>query len=463
MATVSLQGRQFGIRPIPPEHRVLGLWDNFVLWADLGISFLVMAAGALIVVVSNLQLGEALLAILVGAVVGNLLLGLGAIVGAETGAPTMVLLRPALGRRGSYLPSAVNILQLVGWAVFEIIIMAQAADAIGQSLFGFRAYAFWVLIFGFLATALAVFGPIAAVKQWMEKFAIWAVLAVTAWLTIQLIGEAKIGELLARPSGGGNFWHAVDLAVALPISWMPLVADYSRFARRSGDAFWGTSLGYFGAQIWFYPLGVLLALSLAVAPTADKIMFAIAQLTGGALMLLAILADEVDEAFANVYSTAISILNIFPKLGQNQLAIGAGVLSTVLAIFIPLDQYELFLVLIGAAFVPLLAVLAADYFVLRRRRYDEDELYAETGPAAGFRWPGLAVWLIGVAAYLWIGGITVQVAGQVVPVTPPGFIPWGASLPGMPWGASLPSFALTFVLYLLVCAGRRRGPAEDSP
>jgi NCS1 family nucleobase:cation symporter-1 len=447
MATGLQPAPEFGIKPIPPEHRVLGTWDNFVLWADLGVSFLVMAAAALIVVVSRLQLAEALVAILIGALLGNLLLGLAAIVGADIGAPTMVLLRPALGRRGSYLPSAANILQLIGWAVFEIIIMAQAANAIGQALFGFSAYALWVFVFGALATALAVFGPVAAVKQWMQKFALWLVLVTTVWLTVQLANQVTIGELLARPGGGGNFWHAVDLAVALPISWMPLVADYSRFARRSGAAFWGTSAGYFAAQVWFYVLGVLLALSLAVAAPGD-IMGAIARLTGGALMLLVILADEVDEAFANVYSTAVSILNIVPGLGLRPLAIGVGALSTILAIFVPLDQYELFLILIGSAFVPLLGVLAADYFVLRRRRYDPDELYPENGSSAGFRWPAILVWLVGVAIYLWIGGITVQIGGQITPITP-------ANLPWL--GASLPTFGLIFMLYLLVCAGRRRG------
>src|SRR5437764_14553818 len=118
MASVLDQAREFGITPVPPERRVLGFWDNLVLWADLGVSFLVMVVGMFLV--PGLGLGQALLAILLGAVIGNLLQALGAVIGSDVGVPTMVLLRPVLGIRGSYLPTLLNVVQLVGWATFEV-------------------------------------------------------------------------------------------------------------------------------------------------------------------------------------------------------------------------------------------------------------------------------------------------------------------------------------------------------
>ena len=124
MATVSEQAREFGIKPVPPEHRVLGLWDTFVLWADLAVSFLVMVVGMLLVTLYGFGLGKALLAILLGALIGNVLLGIAATVGSDTRVPTMVLLRAPLGLRGSYLARAVNIVQLLGWATLEVIVMA---------------------------------------------------------------------------------------------------------------------------------------------------------------------------------------------------------------------------------------------------------------------------------------------------------------------------------------------------
>src|SRR5215216_5111811 len=111
-----IRGDEIGIAPVPRSLQVLGTWDMFVLWADLGISFLVMVVGMFLV--PGLGLGEALLAILVGGLIGNLLLGLAANIGSDTGMPTMALLRAPLGIRGSYLPTTLNILQLLGWATF---------------------------------------------------------------------------------------------------------------------------------------------------------------------------------------------------------------------------------------------------------------------------------------------------------------------------------------------------------
>src|SRR5919201_464872 len=310
MAAALKQAREFGIRPVRGEHRALGSWDTFVLWADLGISFLVMVVGMFLV--PGLGLGQALTAILVGAIIGNLLLGLAATVGSDTGVPTMVLLRGPLGLRGSYVPTFLNIVQLLGWATFEVIVMAQAADLLAMRALGLpSAYHAWVLAFAALTALMAIGGPIVVTKQWLEKFAVWAVLLTTVWMTVALLVSADLGALLARPGTGEmSFWLAVDLVVALPISWFPLVADYTRFARSRRAAFWGTALGYFVPQVWFYALGVLLALAAGVAvdPNAPvtPLLAAIAGLTAGWVALLVLLVDETDEGFPNIYSTAVS-------------------------------------------------------------------------------------------------------------------------------------------------------------
>src|SRR4051794_16724559 len=155
-----------GIEPVPRSERVLGTWDSFVLWADLGVSFLVMVVGMFLV--PGLGLGQALLAILIGAVIGNVLLGLSAIVGSDNGAPTMVLLRAPLGVRGSYLPTVLNVIQLVGWAALEVIVMAQALDVLLGRLFGLGSlYPLWVLLFTILTAVLALGGPVKVTKQYL--------------------------------------------------------------------------------------------------------------------------------------------------------------------------------------------------------------------------------------------------------------------------------------------------------
>lgn len=460
MATVLQQAREFGVQPVAPEHRVLGVWDNFVLWADLGISFLVMVVGMFLV--PGLGLGTALLAILVGAVIGNLLLGVAAAVGSDTGVPTMVLLRGPLGLRGSYAPTVLNILQLLGWAALEVIVMAQAADVLAMRVFDLpAAYHLWVVVFTGLTLLLALGGPIVVTKQWLEKFVVWAVLITTVWITVSLLTTYDLDELLAKPGAGGmSFWLAVDLVVALPISWFPLVADYSRFARDRRSAFWGTAAGYFVPHVWFYALGALLVLAAGVVsdPKApiSPLLSAIAGLTAGWLALFVLLIDETDEGFANVYSTAVSIQNLVPRLSQRLLVVLISAVVLVVAWVVPLAEYESFLLLIGSVFVPLLGVLAADYFILRGSRYDVHELYRPRGAywyTGGVNWPAIAVWVIGAATYLTIAGIHVR----------------GLDIAGVApsWGASLPSFVVAFVLHLIVGrfvpAGRRGSPAAARP
>ncbi len=440
MAQVIEQAREFGIQPIPSRYRVLGIWDNFVLWFDLGVSFLVILVGALIA--PGLGLAQTVLAILIGAIIGNLLLGLAATVGSDTGVPTMVLLRAVLGIRGSYISSVLNILQLVGWATFEIVIMGLAADSISRQLFGFSNQFFWTLVFAAIVTAMAVFGPIAIVRQWMKKFAIWVVLATTIWLTYQIFANHDIASLWSKAGDGKmTFWLAVDLVAVMAISWMPLVADYSRFARRTRDAFWGTGLGYFLAHFWMYALGALLALSLAVS-SPDDLFGAIGQMVAGVVVLLIILVHETDEGFANIYSTAVSTQNILPWASNRVLSVIFGAVCAVVGVALiasgtPLLQYESFLLLIGAAFVPLMGLLAADYFVLRGRRYDVGQLYQVGGRywyAGGFNRLAVVAWILGAVVYLLISGL------------PPLGVPGVTTA----FGSTLPSFLVAFVAYLIL-------------
>jgi NCS1 family nucleobase:cation symporter-1 len=438
---------EVGIEPGQRSRQVLGTWDMFVLWADLGISFLVMVVGMFLV--PGLGLGEALLAILVGAVIGNVLLGLAAGIGFDTGMPTMALLRGPLGARGSYAPTVLNILQLLGWATFEVIVMAQATDLLAARLIGApSAYHVWVLVFTVLTLVMALGGPVRVTKQWLEKFAVWLVLATTVYITVSLLLTYDVGALLTTPGTGViTFWVGVDLVVALPISWCPLVADYSRFSRDRRSAVWGTAAGYFVPQVWFYALGALLVLTAGVVSDPDapvaSLLAGIAGVTGGWIALIALLIDETDEGFANVYSTAVSIQNLVPWASQRILTIGICVVVLIVAWIVPLAQYESFLLLIGSAFVPLLGVLAADYFVLRGRRYVPEELLHPEPGRRTVNWVGIGVWLVGMVVYLAISGV------PALGVT--GMAPW--------LGASLPSFVVAFALHVALGRLVERKPA----
>jgi len=125
---------QWGIEPVPERLRVLGLLDTTLLWTNLGISLLVLVLPAYF----DLTLRDALAATLVGALIGNLMLAVAGLIGADARVPTMVLQRAPLGRRGSYLPTALNVLQCLGWAIFELIVIATAAGLLCDKLFGFK-------------------------------------------------------------------------------------------------------------------------------------------------------------------------------------------------------------------------------------------------------------------------------------------------------------------------------------
>src|SRR5581483_11675361 len=184
------------------------------------------------------------------------------------------------------------------WTIFEVLVIATAAHALVHGPLWI-----WKLAAAAAATALALVGPVGFVRQWVKRVALWVVLASLAYLTWWSLRDAHLGALWSRPGKGGfpRFWEGVDLMVAMPVSWLPLVADYSRFSRGRAGAFWGAAVGYFVPNVWLYALGAILLLTRGLAD-APSLLAAIA--TGGAgaaLALLALGVDETKEPFANVY------------------------------------------------------------------------------------------------------------------------------------------------------------------
>jgi NCS1 family nucleobase:cation symporter-1 len=422
--------RSWGVTPVPERLRTLTFFDTFLLWSNLGVSLLVLVAGALLVPALGLQ--AALLAILVGAVLGNALLGVAGWIGAERRVPGMVLMRGPLGHRGSYLPTGLNVVQNLGWATFELIVIATAASALADRVFGFEARWVWALVFGAITAALALAGPISFVRTYVRRFAIWVVVASLGYLTWWALADANLGALWSQPGEGGlGFWQGVDLTVAMSASWLPLAADYTRFARRGRDAFWGTALGYVIPNVWLYALGALLLLSSGLADPAEILPAIAAGSAASAIALLALTVDETDEPFANVYSAAVSLQNLLPGASQRVLVLVAAAVATGGALAVDLVQYATFLFLLGSFFVPLFGVLAADFAF-------------GAAPAVAVRWSGIGAWLAGFAVYQWIH-----------PTGPSWWTGWLESLPGagsIGTGSSLPAFAVAFVLY----AGLRR-------
>jgi NCS1 family nucleobase:cation symporter-1 len=431
----------WGIEPVPDRLRVLGLVDSLALWGNLGISLLVIVAGTYLV--PGLSLKQALLAVLVGGLIGNAMLGVAGLIGAQARVPAMVLLRAPLGRGGSYLATALNVLQNIGWSTFELIVIGTAAAALSERAFGFHARWLWILAFGALTLVFALLGPIGFVRKWVRKFAIWVVVASLVYLTWWTIDGAQLHALWAKPGTGAmTFWAGVDLMIAMPASWLPLVADYTRFSRNGRSAFVGSGVGYLIPNLWLFGLGALLLLSRNLGDPTDLLTAIAGGGLAGALVLLALTVDETDEPFANVYSAAVSIQNVLPRASQRLLITGVTAVSTGIALAVDLRQYQTFLILLGAAFVPLFGVLLADW-LLARRNYTAERIFG----APALR-PGLvAAWLAGFCLYEWLSPYGPGWWISLIERTHPHALPWG--------GASLPAFAFSFVVALGIGRFRR--------
>jgi NCS1 family nucleobase:cation symporter-1 len=289
------------------------------------------------------------------------------------------------------------------------------------------------------------------VKRFLERFGTWIVLASGVGLTWALVAAPAPGATDAP--GGLPFWLAVDLVIVMPVSWLPLVADSTRFARPVRGVFAATFGGYAIGNAWFYVLGVLLVLRAGASPDAVGIGAAIAGLAGGAFLVLGLLVGEAPNAFANVYSTAVSTLNVVPRTSAAALSVLTGAIAFLLALAFTMERYEVFLFLIGSVFVPLAAVFLADHFVLSRGRYGADRVF---GPASeGLRRRALIPWIAGFLLYQWS-----------VPTGPAGWtnaLDHAFTFLRLPFplfdsrlGASLPSFALAFGLALVVLPRSRR-------
>ncbi len=430
----------WGITPVPERLRQLGAVDTLLLWTNLGISLLVLVAASYF----GLSLKQAVAATIVGGLVGNSMLAGAALIGADARVPSMVLQRAPLGRRGSYLATGLNVIQCLGWATFELIVIATAAGALTEKAFGFHATWLWKLVFGAIATALALMGPVGFVRRFVRKVGIWFVAASILYLGYWILRHGHVGRLWHAQGSGGSFWLAVDLVIALTVSWIPLVADYTRFSTTRRSAFWGAGLGYLLPTLFQFGFGSILVLSHPAIDGPTAVLTTVA--AGGIASFLALLAltvDETDEAFANVYSAAVSTQNALTRVPQRALVLAAAAISTGAALAFDLTQYQQFLLLLGAFFVPLFGVLIADW-LLAGMHYDEDAIFR--GPA--FR-PGMILaWLTGFMAYEWLAqptglGFWTRFLGRLHPLD-------------SQIGASVPSFLLALGLGAAVSYGARR-------
>jgi putative hydroxymethylpyrimidine transporter CytX len=431
-----------GIEPIPKDERNLGGWDFFLLWAGAAVSLAEIWAGGLIV---PLGLGLGLWVILLGHLIGNTPFALGGLIGSRWGIPTMVAVRPSFGIRGSYFAAALNVIQLIGWTAVMLIICGAAADAISKS-YGFSNPTLWIVVSGVITTLWAVAGH--RFWKWLQRVSVVALLILCLAMIYVVFQQYGWGMLAQIPRKSDfSFMVGMDLVIAMPISWLPLVSDYSRFATNSKSSFWGTWIGYFIVSSWMYLLGLMASLA-TQSPDPSGVVINLMLKFGWAIpALVIVLFSTFTTTFLDIYSTAISGLNIVPKLGERKGIILGGILGTGVAMVFPaLLHYEHFLLFIGAMFCPLFGIVLADYFLLKKGLIEVEDLYREEGRY--WFWKGvnpiaILAWAIGFAIYL---GFSPMLMEKVLGIK--AAFPW-------PIGSSLPSMVLAGLIYWFLAGSRR--------
>ncbi|GGK64786.1 purine-cytosine permease family protein [Nocardia camponoti] len=367
--------------------RTFGFADQAAFWTNLGIS-LIGFTGAIYVLkpagYAQLPLVAAIIATVVGTVIGTSMVAAAGAVGARTGAPAMANFRGLFGTKLSTLPTVANIVQCVGWGVFELTVIAAGVAALTHDRI---PHAIVVIAAGVVSTVMAIW-PIHVVGI-LRKYVTVAVFIAMTYFTIQLVRQ-PLPEV-ADTSWAG-FFPAVDTALAVAVSFVPLAADYTRHSRSTRAATSGMLVGYSVAQTWCYLLGIIALLHVGGDP--DRLFDTFLGIAAGWVFFAVLVLRETDQSFANVYSTAMSIQNLFPRVDRRVLAGIVGVIATVFAINVTdFSWYANFLYLIGSVFIPLTAVLVVDFFFGRgRRKWD-------LSPSSPARPIMLLPWAIGFIVY----------------------------------------------------------------
>ena len=394
-------------------ERVFGWREHTALWFSLGVGLLVMQVGAYLV--PALGTRDALLAVVFGSVLGAGLLAWVAWLGCTSGRSSAELIQSAYGRGFARLPILLNVVQLLGWATFELVIMRDGTRAIGRQAFGIDVGLLApTLLWGAIVLLLLRGSMLVLVRRIVSRFALPLVVLSLIWLSVQFalkLESTGLNALWQRTGDGSmNRFQALDLVIAMPVSWLPLVADYARHGKSGRSALGGTWLGYTLANIWCYGLGVLVT---TVVGADTDMVSALLLAQGGLIALGLILVDELDNTYGDLYSGSVSTHALHGGLSLRTWGTVLAIVSIAFALVLPMHTLEPFLLTLSSVFVPLFGTILGRLGTQPARLMDTPRT-VHTAPAA--------IWVLGIALY--------HVLAQWAPQ----------------YGSALPTLAATFVL-----------------
>ena len=330
------------------NERKTSVFSNGLLWFGAGISIAEILTGMLL---APLGFAKAFAAIILGHLIGGTVMYLAGLIGGRTGGSAMETVRISFGTQGAKLFAGLNVIQLVGWTAVMVASAALAANTIAAI-----GVSWWSLIIG-------------------AFIALWIVMGLT-------------------------FGCAVELAVAMPLSWLPIISDYTRTAEKPGLATAASCSAYFIASSWMFLIGM----GAALFTGQDDIAAIMVQAGMGVAGILVVLLSTVTTTFLDAFSAGVSCQSLVPKVSDKVLALIATVLGVILAIFAAPDQFQDFLYLIGSVFAPMTAILLSDFFILKQDH-----------TADSVNWLNLVLWVLGVILYRFLLNVDTPV-GITVPV-----------------------------------------------
>ena len=354
------------------EEKRTSIFENGMIWFGAGVSIAEILTGTYL---APLGFGRGLAAIIVGHIIGCLMLFLAGVIGGKARKSAMETVKMSFGQKGSLLFSVLNVLQLVGWTAIMIYDGALAADGIMST-----GRWIWCLIIGALIVLWIMIGITNLGK--VNVIAMTALFILTLILCKVIFFDSGAVGMAADESM--TFGAAVELSVAMPLSWLPLISDYTREAKEPVKATAASAIVYGIVSCWMYVIGMGAAIY-----TGEYDIEQIMLKAGlGAAGLLIIIFSTVTTTFLDAYSAGISSESIVSKWNGKHVAVAVTVIGTAAAIVYPMDNITDFLYLIGSVFAPMIAIQIADFFILRK---DHSVSMVNV--------PNMAVWVIGFLAY----------------------------------------------------------------
>lgn len=348
------------------------LFANGLIWFGAGVSLAEILTGTYY---SSMGFGKAMLAIIIGHIIGAVMMFAAGLIGAKEKKSAMETVKMSFGEKGGLFFSAMNVLQLVGWTAimaYDGALSANQILPIGVPV--------WALIIG----ALIIVWILIGIKN-LGKVNIIAMLALFALSLILfklIYGSGSMQNVVVDDSM--SFGAAVELAVAMPLSWLPLISDYTREAEKPYAATAVSVIVYSLVSIFMYSIGLGAAIFTGESDIAGIMVSAGLGIAG----LLIIVFSTVTTTFLDAYSGGVSAFSITKKVSEKKAAIIVTVIGTICACLFPMDDITDFLYLIGSVFAPMIAIQIADYFILKKDNKERN-----------FGVENLVIWLIGFIIY----------------------------------------------------------------